>query len=126
LEAIFKITYQFLKYLEAITGFTYREINIIIWFFIIPFVWLLLLDKIKSTYKFKIIGSVLIVVSLLLISNFNSFSNQLFSISQYFLNIFNLLGSNYVKSSVIICVVLPILVTGLLIKKAYFNKPNLK
>jgi len=124
LETIFKITYQFLKYLEAITGFTYREINIIIWFFIIPFVWLLLLDKIKSTHKFKIIGSILIVVTLLLIPNFNSFSNQLFLKSQDFLNLFNPLGSNYVKSSVIICVVLPILVTGLLIKKAYLNKLN--
>lgn len=126
METIFKFTYQFLKYLEGITGFTYREINIIIWFFIIPFVWLLLLDKIKNTHKFKIIASTLIVVILLLIPNFNSFSNQLFSLSQDFLNMFNALGSNYVKSSVIICVVLPIIITGLLIKKAYFNKSNFK
>jgi len=125
LETIFKITYQFLKYLEAITGFTYREINIIIWFFIIPFVWLILLDKIKRTHKFKIIGSILIVVSFLLIPNFNSFSNQLFLMSQHFLNVFNPLGSNYVKSSVIICVALPLVITGILIKKAYFNKSNL-
>jgi len=126
LETIFKITYQFLKYLEAITGFTYREINIIIWFFIIPLVWLSLWDKIKNTHKFKIIGSVLIGVTLLLVPNFNGFSNQLFSMSQDFLNVFNPLGSNYVKSSVIICVAIPLVITGVLIKRAYLNKSNIK
>jgi len=86
--------------------------------------WLLLWDKIKNTHKFKIIGSVLIIISLLLIPNFNNFSNELFSLSQDFLNVFNPLGSNYVKSSVIICVLLPIIITGVLIKKAYFNKQD--
>lgn len=48
MEFLFKITYDFLKFLEKLTGLSYKEINIIIWFFLIPFTWMFLLDKIAK------------------------------------------------------------------------------
>ena len=122
MNTIFKLTYQFLKYLEEITGFTYNEINIIIWFYLVPFFWLVLIDTIYKTHRFKIIGGGVMLLSLLVISDFENFSNWLFKTSVDFLLLFDTLGSNYTISSVIICLFIPVVITFILIKKAFFIK----
>lgn len=122
MNQIFESTYQFLIYLSEITGFTYREINIIVWFYIIPLVWLVLIDKIRKTNRYKFIGGGIILISLILFSDFKLFSYQLFESSADFLKSFDFMGLNYIFSSVIFCLFIPLLFSAFLVKKAFFNK----
>jgi len=46
MNKIFDITYKLLIWFSELTGFSYREINIIVWFILIPFSWALFSDKI--------------------------------------------------------------------------------
>ncbi|PKV48953.1 hypothetical protein ATE84_0969 [Aquimarina sp. MAR_2010_214] len=122
MEFLFEITYDFLKFLEKLTGFSYKEINIIIWFFLIPFTWMFLLDKIGGKNYFKIVFVLVVLIMLIAIPDFENFSNWSFDSSVSFLNLFNNIGSNYKTSSVVICLFIPILIYGLLIRNAYFKK----
>ncbi|WP_298420727.1 hypothetical protein [uncultured Kordia sp.] len=124
MQTIFDYTYQLLMIIANFTGFTYKEINIIIWFIIIPLSWIVLLDKIYKQRKLTIIFLLFIIASLLLIPNFTRFCDWLFQQSVNFLNLFNSAGSNYVASSVIICVLIPIIIYVILIRKAFFKKSN--
>ena len=117
MNKLFKLTYDFLVFLSELTGFTYREINIIIWFYLIPFFWLVLMDKANNSHRLKIAGLLLIAVSLLLISDFTQFSNDLFHKSVTFLRSFNTIGSNYIVSSVVICLFIPIGITIYLFRR---------
>ncbi|WP_055436745.1 hypothetical protein [Lacinutrix algicola] len=118
----FKITYEILMYLSRLTGFSYKEINIIVWFIIIPLSWAYLIDKIYKFNYLKIVTSIIISLTLLFTDDFTVFSNWLFDISADFLRSFNVVGSNYIASSVIICVLIPIVIYFVLIKKAFFKK----
>ena len=120
MKEIFKFTYEFLMFLLKITGFSYKEINIIIWFIIIPMSWLFLIDKIKGKHYFKIGFSAIVILVLLFIKNFSESSNKLFDVSADFLRGFNPVGMNYTEASVIICLLVPLLVYVVLIRKAYF------
>lgn len=111
---IFKIVARSLLYIGRQTGLTYNEINIIVYYFIIPFSWLCLLDLYFKFHFTKIAFVIFTVGFKVGCRNFNSYSNWLFEKSVSFLNYFNKYGSNYVKSSVWICVVLPILIYALI------------
>lgn len=123
MNEVFKIVYEFLKWISEITGFTYREVNIIVYFILIPFMFLGLLDKVLKVDYLKIGFAVLVLVALFFIPNFESFSNELFDKSVDFLNWFNIVGMNYIQASVVICVIIPIIILGILM---YFNKRKLK
>ena len=117
MNKLFELTYNFLVLLSEFTGFTYKEVNIIIWFYLIPSFWLVLIDKANNSHRFKITGLILIATSLLLISDFPQFSNDLFHMSATFLLSFNEIGSNYVTSSVVICLFIPIAITIYLFRR---------
>ncbi len=116
---IFAIVYEVLKWLSWATALTYREINIVAYFIVIPFLFLLLIDRLLKAHYLKISFSVITVVSLLIIDDFEEFSNLWFDRSVVFLNWFDIIGWNYIEASVIICVALPALILGSL---AYFGK----
>ncbi|MEW7289411.1 hypothetical protein [Aquimarina sp. 2304DJ70-9] len=122
MDYLFKIVYDILKFLEKLTGLSYEEINIVIWFFFIPFTWMFLLDKITNKHYFKTGFASFILISLLLVPSFKIFSNWLFNASVDFLNLFNTIGSSYKTSSVIICLFIPIVIYIFLIRKIYFDK----
>lgn len=122
MKKIFDFVYDVLVFLSDLTGFTYKEINIIIWFILIPLSWTFLLDKIFKIHYYKIAFIILLSITLLSIKSFLEFSNWLFDKSADLLRSFDALGSNYTTSSVLICLLLPILIYYFLIKKAYFNK----
>ena len=112
---IFQIVRDFLIYISRFTGLTYNEINIIVYFFLIPFSWFILIDIIYGFHYFKLTFTVICLVFYFSCRDFESFSNRLFDKSVSFLNYFNNYGSNYVASSVWICVFLPIMIYGLLV-----------
>jgi uncharacterized membrane protein required for colicin V production len=118
---IFKIVALALEFTAKITTLTYTEINIIVYYFLIPFSWLALLDKIFGFHYLKIGFAILCFVFIIWCRNFKQFSDWLFDKSVNFLNYFNRWGSNYIASSVWICVVVPILIYGVLIWQVYFN-----
>ncbi|AUC81815.1 hypothetical protein [Lacinutrix sp. Bg11-31] len=122
MKKLFDITFEILMFLSRATGFSYKEINIIVWFILIPLSWAFLIDKIYKFNYIKIISIIVISITLLFINDFTVFSNWLFDISADFLKGFDSVGSNYTASSVIICVFIPIAIYFLLIKKAYFFK----
>ncbi len=122
MNEIFKIVYQSLKWMAKISGFSYREINIIVYYIIIPSIFIILIERILKTNYLKIGFSILIIISLLLIPDFNAFSSWLFDRSVDFLNWFDVIGLNYIQASVIICVVVPIIIfSGFVYWKKQFN-----
>ena len=122
MKTIFNYTYEFLMFLSGITGFSYKEINIIIWFLIIPLTWVALIDKIKGQHHFKIGFSAITVITLLVIKDFSVVSDKLFDSSAEFLRSFDAIGSNYTASSVIICLLIPLVVYCILFRKIYLKQ----
>jgi hypothetical protein len=94
---------------------SYYEINIIVYYFLVPFSWLVLIDWIFNFHYLKI-GFILFCIGFaFLCKDFSSFSIRLYKQSVDFLNYFNRFGSNYVASSVWICIVVPVLIYSTLI-----------
>lgn len=122
MNIIFHIIYLMLKAISAATGLTYNEINIVVYYFIIPLVLLFLVDRIIKKYIFSP-GIILIWILLLFITpDFSRFSDRLFDASVVFLNSFSSVGWNYIVASVMVCVVAPALASAVLF---YFAFPQL-
>ena len=107
---IFQVVYKFLKWISKISGLSYHEVNIIIYFIVIPAFFIFLLSKIFKQKMFIIGFLILIFISILIIPDFSKFSTLVFDKSVVFLNWFEYLGLNYIQASVVICVILPVLI----------------
>jgi hypothetical protein len=112
---IFKIVAEGLAFIGEKTSLTYNEINIIVYYFIIPFSWLALLDVIFGFHYFKLAFAIFTLGFFLGCRNFRTYSDWLFDRSVSFLNYFNRFGSNYIASSVWICVAVPIAIYAILL-----------
>ncbi len=84
-----------------------------------PFVYIFLADKIWKKHFLKIIFGSFVLVSLLIIEDFSSFSDWLFRESSDFLVSFQSVGISYRDASVVICVLLPLIVFVVMINYAY-------
>jgi hypothetical protein len=115
IRLIFKIVANSLSFIGSKTGLTYNEINIIVYYFVIPFSWLCLLDIIFNFHYFKIAFVIFTLGFIVGCRKFKTYSDWLFDKSVSFLNYFNKYGSNYVASSVWICVSLPLVIYAILI-----------
>lgn len=102
--------------IAKLTGRTYNEINIIVYYMLIPVSWLVMVDyltRLTFLTPMYIIGIVLF-----LWKDPMSFRNRcdwLFEKSVDFLLLAEHIGWNYIVSSVIICVVVPLLIYAELI-----------
>ncbi|WP_075340302.1 hypothetical protein [Tenacibaculum agarivorans] len=115
MDQVFDLVYKLLKWISAVSGFTYREINIIVYFIIIPSLFSFLLSKIFNQ-KYIVLGFLaFIALTVLLIPNFEIFSHYLFDYCVDFLNWFQHLGMNYIQASVVICVIIPTIIIGSLL-----------
>ncbi len=114
-ERIFYAVVDNLTFFARLFKVSYYEINIILYYFIIPLTWMILLDIIFGFHHLKIGFLLLTVVFFWYCKDFKTFSKTLFQQSVKFLNSFNRLGSNYVISSVWICVFFPATVYAFLI-----------
>ena len=100
------------EYLIArMTGTTYNEVNIIVYYLIIPLSWTLMLDYIIAV---PVLTPILILAWIIFVwkdkMTFRNRCDWAFDKSVDFLLWFQKIGWNYIVSSVIICVVVPILV----------------
>ena len=129
MEIVFYVIAGVLYAISLVTGLTYNEVNIIVYYFFVPFSWLVLLDKIFKIHYLKIGFAVFCVVFMIWCSNFLEFSDWLFAKSVDFLNYFNKYRYNYIEASVWICVTIPaivyIVLTLILIHKSKNRKRNL-
>ncbi|MBQ8736647.1 MAG: hypothetical protein IJY78_02300 [Bacteroidaceae bacterium] len=92
-------------------GITYNEINIIVYYLLIPLSWTIMFDC--------WLGSPITSFALIFIwfgikigtwGRFREWSDWAFMRSVDFLNYFNRFGGNYVLNSVVICVLVPIII----------------
>lgn len=119
METVFQIVYLLLVYGARLTGLTYNEINIVVYYMIIPMVYLAMLDKIVGKHVFKSVFAGLILLVILL-TEFEKFSDGLFELSVKFLLAFKVIGWNYTVASVLICVVVPLQAFALLFYFSYW------
>lgn len=98
------------------TGLTYNEVNILVYYFIIPLTWTVMFDVlIKMPIATSVLVCIWIGIFMATRHRFREWCDWVFMKSVDFLNWFNRFGGNYVLNSVIICVVVPLIVYGLLI-----------
>jgi hypothetical protein len=119
MNAAFQIVYLLLMWIAEVTGFSYNEVNIIAYYIVLPFAYVVLADRILKKQVLKILYVVAITAILLSIRDFSAFSDWLFQKSVDFLLAFEVLGWNYIVASVLICVVFPAAVFAILFHFAY-------
>ena len=119
MNSVFNMVYWLLKAVSGISGFSYNEVNIIAYYMILPFAYVVLADKILKTHFLKIGYVTAIGLALLMIKDFTAFSDWLFDESVDFLLSFQAVGWNYIVSSVLVCVVFPAIVFVVMFRFAY-------
>lgn len=98
------------------TGLTYNEVNILVYYLIIPLSWAMMFDYWLGLPATSIV--LLFVWCCIWFTKrhiFRDWCDWAFQCSVDLLNWFNRWGGNYVLNSVIICVLLPLIIYGFLI-----------
>jgi len=121
INKIFKLVANSLIVLARVTGLTYNQINILVYYFLIPFTWLVMLDEIFDFHYLKVAFIVFCIGFTFGCRDFKKYSDWAFNRSVNFLNFFNRFGGNYYKSSVWICVAIPLLIYGFLTYLVFKN-----
>ena len=112
----FNAVAQFLDWIARKTGMTYNEVNILVYYLLIPLSWTILFDLwIKTPYTTIFLLSAWIGVFMATYKNFRCWCDKAFRQSVNILNYFNRWGGNYELNSVVICVILPICIYAFLI-----------
>lgn len=115
IKLIFALVAMSLFWTSKKINLSYNELNIIAYYLLIPLSWTIMFDF-WIGYPLATIAIALIWTSILLAvrHSFSEWCDRVFLKSVCFLKWFNRWGSNYVLSSVIICVVIPLLIYGYL------------
>jgi len=121
MNEIFDFVYHFLKWVSSVTGLSYREVNIVVYFMVIPSLFFYLISRMINKKYPIVIFLMLTLLTLVIIPDFQQFSDQLFERSVNFLKAFEVIGLNYVQASVVICVFIPMAILTILI---YFRKTH--
>lgn len=116
IKQTFAVVANSLLFIGKKAGLTYNEVNILVYYLLIPLSWSVMFD---CWIGLPITSAALICVWIGIFiatrHTFREWCDQVFQDSVNFLNWFNRWGGNYVLNSVIICVLLPLLVYGVLI-----------
>lgn len=111
ISTVFNAVAQALLKVAGWTHLTYNEINIIVYYLIIPMSWCIMLDMIFHISVFATLWTVLwIYIFFSKRKILRQWCDMAFKLSQKFLLSFEKIGWDYWKASVIICVVLPLLI----------------
>ena len=103
----FWIVANFLLFLAKKTKLTYNEINIILYYLIIPLTWCILLDLIIKLPIFTI-GFIFLwaIIFIIVGKSFSQWCDKIFILSQQFIKLFG----DYIHYSVVICVIVPLII----------------
>lgn len=116
---LFQVVHEMLLWMAAVTRLSYEEINILVYFLVIPAIYCALLDRIFKRPIFLPLLLALATVTLIAVPSFSNFSDWLFDESVAFPNGFTVIGWNYTIASVMLCVVFPGLVFAVLVFLAF-------
>lgn len=116
IKRTFSIVANALSHIGRKTGLTYNEVNILVYYLLIPLSWTAIFDywlglPIASAALLFVWLGVFIATRHI----FSEWCDWTFQDSVSFLNWFNRWGGNYMLNSVIICVLLPLIIYCLLI-----------
>lgn len=115
----FYLVYISLQWLARMTGFSYEEINVVIWYLGVPLVYSILLDKIIRRPVFTPTLVTVATVLYFSLPNPSLFADRLFHGSVRFLESFSGIGVGYDAASVLICVWFPFIVFLILFTMAF-------
>ncbi len=111
-----------LRWLASATDLTYEQVNIIMYFIIIPVIWLTLLEMTFCKKDILEIGAIILLTTVASIPVNTIYDKAV--LLEHWLVIF---GWNYYQASVITCVYLPVTITiaiiAILIKKMANRQP---
>ena len=115
INQIFDFVANALNRTASAFGMTYNQINILVYYLVIPLSWAVMLDL----YLHKPVTSLVVVAVWMFIllykwRCFSEWCDWLFDKSVQFLLYFNRWGGYYNQTSVIICMVIPLLIYGTL------------
>lgn len=111
----FDIVAKSLLRIAEILHLSYNEINIIVYYFIVPLTWCVMIDLIISLPVFTPLWLLLWAgIFIAKGKTFRQWSDRVFKKSVDFLLWFRRIGWNYETASVIICVVLPVIIYAVL------------
>lgn len=126
MDLLFESVYLFLDWLSEITGLSYREVNIVVYFIVLPLIYLHLIDRIVRRHILAPLFGVAVAIILTGTSLFGSLADRIFERSVDFLEWFQAIGWNYGTASVILCVFVPISILLVLLHFAYPSVMRLK
>lgn len=116
IKQTFAVVANSLLFIGKETGLTYNEVNILVYYLLIPLSWTVMFDCwVGIPVTSAALMCVWIGIFIATRHTFREWCDRAFQDSVNFLNWFNRWGGNYVLNSVIICVLLPLLVYGVLI-----------
>ena len=115
MNKIFIIVRDALFNLYRVFHLSYNAINVIVYYIIIPMIYLMIIDMIIGGYYFTISYLFILLGAAIIIKDYNVFFDWLFMKSAMFLNSFSIVGWDYYRASVIICVFVPIIVLIILL-----------
>jgi hypothetical protein len=107
IDSIFLIVQKSLEWIAKKTQLTYKEVNIILYYFLIPITWTLMIDYVfRLPFVLSIVYCLFSVIVFLSCKNLKKFCDRLFNKSTYFIESFG----NYYTFSVVLCVAVPIVI----------------
>ena len=110
-QKIFNAVAIFLDSTSQKLKITYNEINVIVYYLLIPLSWTIMVDFIiGAPITTPLFLCIWIGIAIATHHYFKEWCDWIFQDSVKFLNYFNRFGGNYILNSVIICVIIPIII----------------
>ena len=114
LQIVFLLVEAGLRKSGSLLGRTYNEMNVIVYYGIIPLSWMLMIDYVFSIHWFTFGFTCFVLGVLSSCGRFAHYCDKVFAKSVDFLLAFNRFGFNYTSVSVWICVAVPLAIYGIL------------
>lgn len=110
MNTIFDLVMRSLLWLSEVSGFTYYEINILVYFLVIPFVYAVLLDLRTGCHLFKLAHLITWLGLWCIIGNFTRAAAQAFEVITDGFSNFFIIGLDYTATSELLCVFFPVVI----------------
>lgn len=115
IQFLFLIVAKSLYRIAELTKLTYNQINVIVYFFVVPFLYMTILDHHFDFHYIKAAAAFTLFGFFIGCRDFAAYSDWLFAQAVKFLQYFKRYGISYESASIWFCVVLPVLFLVILI-----------
>jgi len=89
-------------------GVSYQTVNVVVYYIIIPLNWAMMIDYLCNTHAFATFYAGFWLVVVFGVKNFRKFCEDVFDLSVSFLLFFDRFKSNYLFTSIVVCVLVPL------------------